>query len=75
MSIPFFRAQKRRFVGNRNRCMAAMVAKMTLSLFCAKRIGKNMQNPSLKKSQKTGRKYRFYSQFFYAFLLVKLKKM
>lgn len=40
MSILFFCAQKRRFVGNRNRCMAAMVAKMTLSLFCAKRIGK-----------------------------------
>lgn len=55
MSILFFRALRRRFVGNRNRCMAVMAAKMTLFLFCAKRIGKNAKSV-FKKSQKTCRK-------------------
>ncbi len=69
MSILFFRAQKRRFVGNRNRCMAAMVAKMTLSLFCAKRIGKNMQNPSLKSRKKQVENIGFIVNFSMLFYL------
>lgn len=70
MSILFFRVFGRRLAGNQNRYMVLSCK----NYFCKTNREKYTKSV-FKTPQKTGRKYRFYSQFFYAFLLVKLKKM